>query len=208
DGTAERKAILAGHHDIQHHQIDGGGFHHLAGRSGVGRGGGAIAMLTQIARQGFADIAGILDQEDMGLGFVLDHGGNFGTMGSPTQTGLVAKPVIPGYCWHFRAFGPKANAKNGLRPPPLMAKPSPCPKAYPCYPEGIMRASLSVVFLLLAGTGSAFAAGTCPAPKPMHFEVDHKLYRNVLGFTEGLEFHDHALYESTGALGGGTRLMR
>src|ERR1700753_3663651 len=71
-----------------------------------------------------------------------------------------------------------------------------------------MRVSLSVLLFILAGTGSAFAAPACPAPKPMHFEVDHKLYRNVLGFTEGLEFHDHALYESTGALGGGTRLMR
>lgn len=71
-----------------------------------------------------------------------------------------------------------------------------------------MRAGLSILLFVLAGAGSAVAAPACPAPKPMHFEVDHKLYRNVLGFTEGLEFHDHALYESTGALGGGTRLMR
>jgi glutaminyl-peptide cyclotransferase len=54
----------------------------------------------------------------------------------------------------------------------------------------------------------AFAAPVCPAPKPMTFRLDHKFYRDVLGFTEGLEVHNHDYYESTGALGGGTRLIR
>jgi glutamine cyclotransferase len=65
----------------------------------------------------------------------------------------------------------------------------------------------SFLFCLL-GAGGVLAAPSCPTPKTMRFEIDHKLYRNVLGFTEGLEFHDHALFESTGALGGGTRLMK
>jgi len=71
-----------------------------------------------------------------------------------------------------------------------------------------MRAKGLSFILFLAGAGSALAASVCPAPKPMSFQLDHKIYRDVLGFTEGLEFHNHALYESTGALGGGTRLLR
>jgi glutaminyl-peptide cyclotransferase len=71
-----------------------------------------------------------------------------------------------------------------------------------------MRAfGLSLLFFM-AGTGAGLAAPVCPAPKGMTFQLDHKIYRDVLGFTEGLEFHNHALYESTGALGGGTRLMQ
>ncbi len=71
---------------------------------------------------------------------------------------------------------------------------------------GPMRIALFCLFVLSAGP--VLAAPACPAPKNMTFEFDHKLYRDVLGFTEGLEVHNHDLYESTGALGGGTRLMR
>jgi glutamine cyclotransferase len=71
-----------------------------------------------------------------------------------------------------------------------------------------MRAGLMSLIALLAGAGGALAAPACPAPKPMHFQFERKIYRDVLGFTEGLEVHDHDIYESTGALGGGTRLLR
>ena len=71
-----------------------------------------------------------------------------------------------------------------------------------------MRVLSLYVLFFLAGTGGVLAAPACPAPKSMTFQFDHKIYRDVLGFTEGLEFHNHALYESTGALGGGTRLLR
>src|SRR5580698_4984094 len=72
-----------------------------------------------------------------------------------------------------------------------------------------MRAPICFVFAVFAGMGSAWAApAACPAPRPMTFQLDHKLYRDVLGFTEGLEVHNHDLYESTGALGGGTRIIR
>ena len=71
-----------------------------------------------------------------------------------------------------------------------------------------MRALGLCFSLLVAGAGGALAAPACPAPKTMNFQFDHKLYRNVLGFTEGLEFHNHALYESTGPLGGNTRILR
>ena len=74
-----------------------------------------------------------------------------------------------------------------------------------------MRAALILALVIFASPAlaqTAPASAVCPAPKPMSFHLDHKYYRDVLGFTEGLEFHDHALYESTGALGGGTRLIR
>ena len=71
---------------------------------------------------------------------------------------------------------------------------------------GPMRAL--VFFASLALATPALAAPVCPAPKNMSFQFDHKLYRDVLGFTEGLEFHGPDLYESTGALGGGTRLLK
>ena len=56
--------------------------------------------------------------------------------------------------------------------------------------------------------GSALAAPVCPAPKVMTFQIVHEIHRDVMGFTEGLEMQGGDLYESTGALGGGTRLMR
>jgi glutamine cyclotransferase len=69
-----------------------------------------------------------------------------------------------------------------------------------------VRAPLTAAFLLVAS--SALAAPVCPAPKAMTFQFDHETHRDMTGFTEGLEVHDHDLFESTGALGGGTRLMR
>ena len=69
-----------------------------------------------------------------------------------------------------------------------------------------MRTVFFIACLIFAAP--ALAAPVCPAPRPMSFQFDHKIYRDVLGFTEGLEVHDHDLYESTGALGGGTRLMK
>ena len=69
-----------------------------------------------------------------------------------------------------------------------------------------VRASLIAAFLLVAG--NALAAPVCPAPKMMTFQVEREIHRDVTGFTEGLEVHDGDFFESTGALGGGTRLMR
>ena len=63
DRAAEAEPVFARHHDVEHDQIDGRGLHHLAGDGGVGRRGGAIAVLAQIARERFADVARILDHE-------------------------------------------------------------------------------------------------------------------------------------------------
>ncbi len=55
-----------------------------------------------------------------------------------------------------------------------------------------------------------FAAGSqaqpCGPPTPLHFDVTGKIVRSEPGFTQGLEFRDRRLYESTGRIGGTTRL--
>jgi len=70
-----------------------------------------------------------------------------------------------------------------------------------------MRTRLLALFLSLS-TAPAFAQGACPAPRPMHFEVTGEVRRSELAFTEGLEFHDGALYESSGDLFGTSRVVR
>lgn len=54
--------------------------------------------------------------------------------------------------------------------------------------------------LLLALTGAAHAAD-CPRPANLRFEVTAKIVRSEVGFTQGLEWHDGKLFESTGAIG-------
>jgi len=61
----------------------------------------------------------------------------------------------------------------------------------------VSRAS---ALLLLTLTGAAHAAD-CPRPGNMRFEVTGKIVRNEVGFTQGLEWHDGKLFESTGAIG-------
>lgn len=64
------------------------------------------------------------------------------------------------------------------------------------------------IAVFLAGAAGAQAQPACPAPKPMGFEVAHTIPLSMTGFTEGLEVHGRDIYESTGPLGGATRLMR
>jgi glutamine cyclotransferase len=45
-------------------------------------------------------------------------------------------------------------------------------------------------------------AAECPRPVPLRFEVTGKIVRSEVGFTQGLEWRDGKLYESTGAIGG------
>lgn len=47
----------------------------------------------------------------------------------------------------------------------------------------------------------AFAA-ECARPAPMRFEVTGKIVRSEVGFTQGLEWRDGKLFESTGSIGG------
>ena len=50
------------------------------------------------------------------------------------------------------------------------------------------------------------AAAECPVPAPMTFELTGKITRSALGFTQGLEFRDGQLYESTGLVDGSTQV--
>ncbi len=63
---------------------------------------------------------------------------------------------------------------------------------------------LAVLVPLLLG-GAAYAQ-TCPAPKPMTFQVESQIKRDILGFTQGLEVRGDRLFESTGLVAGDTRL--
>jgi glutamine cyclotransferase len=56
------------------------------------------------------------------------------------------------------------------------------------------------VALALAATSAAQAAD-CPRPVPLRFEVTGKIVRSAVGFTQGLEWRDGRLFESTGAVG-------
>ncbi len=52
------------------------------------------------------------------------------------------------------------------------------------------------------------AAPACPAPKSLTFAAENMIRRDAPGFTEGLEMHDGALYESTGDFFGESRINR
>jgi glutamine cyclotransferase len=71
-----------------------------------------------------------------------------------------------------------------------------------------MRTAVLALFLSLTTASCVQAQAACPAPKNMRFEVTGQLRRSDLAFTEGLEFHDGALYESSGDLYGTSRVER
>ncbi|HKU63820.1 MAG TPA: glutaminyl-peptide cyclotransferase [Rhizomicrobium sp.] len=59
---------------------------------------------------------------------------------------------------------------------------------------------------LLSSPGAA--AEKCPIPKKLSFQAEGEIRRDTVGFTEGLEAHDGAIYESTGDFFGETRINR
>ncbi|MPZ39939.1 MAG: glutaminyl-peptide cyclotransferase [Rhizobiales bacterium] len=59
--------------------------------------------------------------------------------------------------------------------------------------------------LILSMTTPSLAQ-VCANPGLMTFEVSSKIVRSRTGFTQGLEFRDGVLYESTGHIGGTTQL--
>lgn len=52
------------------------------------------------------------------------------------------------------------------------------------------------------------AAEKCPVPQRLTFRAEGEIRRDTVGFTEGLEVRDGALYESTGDFFGDTRINR
>jgi|SRR5215213_5633658 len=63
----------------------------------------------------------------------------------------------------------------------------------------MFRSPLSFVLALLVTT--AAHAAECARPKELRFEVTAKIVRSEVGFTQGLEWRDGKLFESTGAVG-------
>jgi glutaminyl-peptide cyclotransferase len=58
----------------------------------------------------------------------------------------------------------------------------------------------TLIALALFAASPALAA-ECQKPVPLRFEVTGKIVRSTVGFTQGLEWRDGKLYESTGAIG-------
>jgi hypothetical protein len=73
-------AIFAGHHHIQHDKMDGGAVEVMAGLGGIGGKRGAEALLAQVLAQRLADIAGVIDDKDMGVDWI-SHGGTIRARG-------------------------------------------------------------------------------------------------------------------------------
>lgn len=76
-----------------------------------------------------------------------------------------------------------------------------------------MRALCLAVPLLLSALPAliplqALAAPACAPPKTMVFTIARQFPRDVSGFTEGLEVRGGDIFESTGSMFGGSRLMR
>ena len=61
---------------------------------------------------------------------------------------------------------------------------------------------LRAAFVLTLRSRPAAHAAECPRPAQMRFEVTGKIVRSEVGFTQGLEWRDGKLFESTGAVGG------
>lgn len=73
-------------------------------------------------------------------------------------------------------------------------------------PARIATIILAAAATLMLCAISGAQAQVCGAPAPMQFDVTSKIVRDRVGFTQGLEFRDGVLYESTGNVGGTTQI--
>jgi len=64
----------------------------------------------------------------------------------------------------------------------------------------MLRAVLAFLFALTLAPIAH--AADCARPKELRFEVTGKIVRSEVGFTQGLEWRDGKMFESTGAVGG------
>jgi hypothetical protein len=64
--AADGQAVLAGQHDVEHHQIDRASGQHLFHGAGVGRGLDGVAVATQEVGHDVADAGIVVDDEDTG----------------------------------------------------------------------------------------------------------------------------------------------
>jgi glutamine cyclotransferase len=67
---------------------------------------------------------------------------------------------------------------------------------------------LPLCLVLLTWAAPLAAAEKCPVPRKLTFHVEKEIRRDAVGFTEGLEMHDGAIWESTGDFFGDTRINR
>ena len=58
-----------------------------------------------------------------------------------------------------------------------------------------------LAILCVAALACPAYAADCPRPAQLRFEVTGKIVRSEVGFTQGLEWRDGKLFESTGAVG-------
>src|SRR5690349_23190125 len=66
----------------------------------------------------------------------------------------------------------------------------------------LSRPTIALTLLLALPAFAAPAdAAECAKPVALRFDVSDKIVRNAVGFTQGLEWRDGKLYESTGAIG-------
>jgi len=65
-----------------------------------------------------------------------------------------------------------------------------------------MAACFRLLALIALALATSAHAQECRRPTPLRFEVTGKIVRKEVGFTQGLEWRDGKLYESTGAIGG------
>jgi glutamine cyclotransferase len=70
----------------------------------------------------------------------------------------------------------------------------------------VLATAATATIVMLWGGPDALNAQTCREPASMRFETASKITRSELGFTQGLEVRDGQLYESTGRVGGTTRV--
>jgi glutamine cyclotransferase len=70
------------------------------------------------------------------------------------------------------------------------------------HPIGLTASALGAA----AMSAMAALALECPSPQRLDFVVEKKITRSLTGYTQGLEFRDGRLYESTGPIKGETRL--
>jgi glutaminyl-peptide cyclotransferase len=69
----------------------------------------------------------------------------------------------------------------------------------------LRAATLSACLMVLAQCSPDPATQACSEPTRIRFEPSSRITRSETGFTQGLEFRDGMLYESTGRIGGTTR---
>lgn len=69
----------------------------------------------------------------------------------------------------------------------------------------ILRTAL-VLAVALSSAAASSQEAECPVPRQLDFVLERKITRSVTGYTQGLEFRDGKLYESTGRTDGQTRL--